>query len=154
LSVDAGPNISLNGSGTIGWRHEDEYSNGYVFTADPLVSGERIVVQILATENMYIGSLAFGLTSCDPAGLDPDRLPEDSDMLLDRSEYWVVSKVNIFLYNYSVPAFHQEILFYHFHTSTIHIGRQALKKFTWYWYLYSFLKQLGNMARIFVVKNR
>jgi hypothetical protein len=67
-----------------------------VFTADPLVPGERIVVQILATENMYIGSLAFGLTSCDPAGLDPDRLPEDSDMLLDRSEYWVVSKVKFF----------------------------------------------------------
>jgi hypothetical protein len=99
-----------------------------VFTADPLVPGERIVVQILATENMYIGSLAFGLTSCDPAGLDPDRLPEDSDMLLDRSEYWVVSKVKILLYNYSAPAFYQEILFYHYRTFTIHIGRQALKK--------------------------
>ena len=83
----------MNGTGLIAWRHEDEYSNGYVFTGEPLRAGERIVVQILATENMYIGSLAFGLTSCDPASLDPERLPEDSDMLLDRSEYWVVSKV-------------------------------------------------------------
>ena len=52
----------------------------------PLLLGQRLVVQILATENMYIGSLAFGLTSCDPASLDAESLPEDSDMLLDRSE--------------------------------------------------------------------
>ena len=87
-----GPNASLNGNGTIAWRHEDEYSNGYVFTSQPVKAGERLVIQVLATENMYIGSLAFGLTSCDPASIDPETLPEDSDMLLDRSEYWVVSK--------------------------------------------------------------
>ena len=87
-----GPNLSLNGCSSIAWRHEDEYSAGYVFTAVPASIGERIVVQILATENMYIGSLAFGLTSCDPSSLDCDSLPEDSDMLLDRPEYWVVSK--------------------------------------------------------------
>lgn len=87
-----GPNISLNGAAGIAWRHEDEYSNGYVFTGSPVVVGERVVVQILSTENMYIGSLAFGLTSCDPGILDTEGLPEDSDMLLDRPEYWVVSK--------------------------------------------------------------
>ena len=87
-----GPNASLNGNGTIAWRHEDEYSNGYVFTSQPVKSGERLVIQVLSTENMYIGSLAFGLTSCDPATMDPETLPEDSDMLLDRPEYWVVSK--------------------------------------------------------------
>jgi protein neuralized len=84
--------VSLNGSSTIAWRHNDEYSNGYVFVNDPIRFDERIVVQILATENMYMGSLAFGLTSVDPSTLDPDSLPEDSDMLLDRPEYWVVSK--------------------------------------------------------------
>eukprot|EP00088_Acartia_fossae_P037244 TRINITY_DN3840_c0_g1_i2.p1 TRINITY_DN3840_c0_g1~~TRINITY_DN3840_c0_g1_i2.p1 ORF type:complete len:584 (-),score=123.24 TRINITY_DN3840_c0_g1_i2:374-2125(-) len=87
-----GPNVSLNGSSTIAWRHNDEYSNGYVFVNEPIRHDERIVVQILATENMYMGSLAFGLTSVDPSTLDPDSLPEDSDMLLDRPEYWVVSK--------------------------------------------------------------
>lgn len=90
--ASTGPNINLNGCSTIAWRQEDEYSNGYVFTAQPLVLGDRVVTQVLATENMYIGSLAFGLTSCDPASLDTDSLPEDSDMLLDRPEYWVVSK--------------------------------------------------------------
>jgi len=87
-----GPNVSINGSSTIAWRHNDEYSNGYVFVNEPIRHEERIVVQILATENMYMGSLAFGLTSVDPSTLDPETLPEDSDMLLDRPEYWVVSK--------------------------------------------------------------
>ena len=35
---------------------------------------------------MYIGSLAFGVTSCDPATVAVSSLPEDADMLLDR---WV-----------------------------------------------------------------
>jgi len=90
--LSTGPNISINGAATLAWRHEDEYSNGYVFSGAPITLGERLVVQILATENMYIGSLAFGLTSCDPGSLDTESLPEDSDMLLDRPEYWVVSK--------------------------------------------------------------
>jgi len=90
--VTKGINISLNDSQTIAWRHDDEYSNGYVFTSEPVRLGQTIVVQILETENMYIGSLAFGLTSCDPSTIDMSSLPEDADMLLDRLEYWVVSK--------------------------------------------------------------
>lgn len=40
-----------------------------------------------------MGALTLGLTSCDPASLDPSRdLPEDPDCLLDRPEYWVLSK--------------------------------------------------------------
>ena len=87
----------------LAWRHEDEYSNGYVFTAQPVLPGERAViqvrnrifliffgsfriyfVQVVETENMYIGSLAFGVTSCDPATVAVSSLPEDADMLLDR----------------------------------------------------------------------
>jgi len=87
-----GPHISLNSSTTIATRHDDEYSNGYVFSRLPVALDERLVLQILATENMYVGSLACGLTSCDPSSIDVGSLPEDSDMLLDRPEYWVVSK--------------------------------------------------------------
>ena len=49
-------------------------------------------MKVLATEYSYIGSLAFGLTNCDPSTINLRDLPEDSDLLLDRSEYWVVSK--------------------------------------------------------------
>merc|ERR1719391_1720032 len=73
-------------------RHKDEFSQGYVFAWPQTRVGERIVVQILATEVSYIGSLAFGLTNCDPSTIDVRDLPEDSDLLLDRPEYWVVSK--------------------------------------------------------------
>lgn len=73
-------------------RHEEEFSQGYVFTRQTVVPGERLVVKVLGTELSYIGSLAFGLTNCDPGTIDVRELPEDSDLLLDRPEYWVVSK--------------------------------------------------------------
>jgi neuralized, putative len=41
---------------------------------------------------MYTGSLAFGLTTCNPANLSGYDLPEDPHMLLDRPEYWIVIK--------------------------------------------------------------
>jgi hypothetical protein len=40
-----------------------------------------------------MGSLAFGLTSCDPSTIgDLSTLPADSDNLLDRLEYWICIK--------------------------------------------------------------
>lgn len=63
-----------------------------MFTARPLQLGERIVVQILATEPMFQGCLGLGLTSCDPATLTSSDLPDDSNFLLDRPEYWVISR--------------------------------------------------------------
>ncbi|MPC48121.1 protein neuralized-like isoform X1 [Portunus trituberculatus] len=87
-----GRNVRLNNDRTVAARTETEYSHGYVFTARPLRPGERLVVQVLHVEAMYVGALAFGLTSANPAGLEPSELPEDCDLLLDRLEYWVVSK--------------------------------------------------------------
>jgi protein neuralized len=41
----------------------------------------------------FMGSLAFGLTSCDPSTIgDTSTLPADSDNLLERPEYWVCIK--------------------------------------------------------------
>lgn len=40
-------------------------------------------------EPAYTGSLAFGLTCCDPVNLQGSTLPVDSDDLLERPEYWV-----------------------------------------------------------------
>ncbi|XP_076295927.1 E3 ubiquitin-protein ligase neur isoform X3 [Lasioglossum baleicum] len=87
-----GRNIYFSNQQCVAARTDTEFCHGYVFTSRPLMLGERLVVQILSTEPMYVGALALGLTSCDPARLTAEDLPDDSDLLLDRPEYWVVSK--------------------------------------------------------------
>ncbi len=63
-----------------------------MFAQRPLRLGEKLVLQVLQTDELYAGSLAFGLTSCDPSTINGNDLPEDPHQLLDRSEYWVVIK--------------------------------------------------------------
>ncbi|XP_055602975.1 protein neuralized isoform X2 [Uranotaenia lowii] len=87
-----GRNIKFSADRSIANRVETEFCQGYVFTPRPIKIGERLIIQILKTDNMFVGSLALGLTSCDPATLQLTDLPDDSDLLLDRPEYWVVSK--------------------------------------------------------------
>ncbi|EEB18463.1 neuralized, putative [Pediculus humanus corporis] len=87
-----GRNVRLSNDRCLATRTDTEFCLGYVFTSKPIMLGEKIVIQILATEPMYAGALAFGLTSCDPAKLQISDLPEDSNALLDRPEYWVVHK--------------------------------------------------------------
>lgn len=88
-----GRNVKILGDRNVACRSEAEFCQGYVFTSRPIRIGEKFIVQILKTEDMYVGSMALGLTSCDPGMLQPHRdLPDDSDLLLDRPEYWVVSK--------------------------------------------------------------
>lgn len=50
------------------------------------------ILQVLQIEEAFSGSLAFGLTSCDPIRVPASRLPIDSDELLERPEYWVCIK--------------------------------------------------------------
>lgn len=87
-----GRNVMLSSDRFVATRADSEFCQGYVFTARPVRIGEKIIVQVLRTEHMYVGAMALGLTSCDPASLQPGDLPDDADMLLDRPEYWVVSK--------------------------------------------------------------
>ncbi|CAH1992046.1 unnamed protein product [Acanthoscelides obtectus] len=82
----------MNGNRSVAYRTDTEFCQGYVFTSRPLQIGERMVVQILGTEPMFQGCLGLGLTSCDPALLTAADLPDDSNCLLDRPEYWVVSR--------------------------------------------------------------
>lgn len=77
---------------TVAERSDNHYCQGYVFSQRPLKIGEKLVIQILQTDELYTGSLAFGLTTCNPANLNGYDLPEDPHMLLDRPEYWIVIK--------------------------------------------------------------
>ena len=87
-----GRNVCLNSDKTIAVRLVEEYCNGYVFTNRPLGIGEKLVIQILSVDKAYVGGLAFGMTACEPTDIVSDELPDDSDLLLDRPEYWVVNK--------------------------------------------------------------
>uniref|UniRef100_A0AAG5CMH5 Protein neuralized n=1 Tax=Anopheles atroparvus TaxID=41427 RepID=A0AAG5CMH5_ANOAO len=87
-----GRNIKFSADRYIATRADTEFCQGYVFSPRPIKIGERLIIQILKTDSIFVGSLALGLTSCDPASLHLNDLPDDSDMLLDRPEYWVVSK--------------------------------------------------------------
>ena len=90
--VTLGRNVCLSSDRCIAVRLVEEYCNGYVFCHRPLACGEALVVQILSTDKSFCGGLAFGMTSCDPANVRSNDLPDDSDLLLDRCEYWVVNK--------------------------------------------------------------
>lgn len=87
-----GRNVRYNSNRGIASRTAAEFCQGYVFTARPLQLGERVVIQILSTEPMFQGCLGLGLTSCDPGTLQTGDLPDDSNFLLDRPEYWVISR--------------------------------------------------------------
>ncbi|XP_043193142.1 protein neuralized-like isoform X2 [Amphibalanus amphitrite] len=87
-----GRNVTVSPDRTVAARLEGEFCNGYVFGQRPLRLGERLVVQVLSRCSLYVGGLAFGLTSCDPSRLTPAELPDDADLLLDRPEYWVLAK--------------------------------------------------------------
>lgn len=87
-----GNNVVIQNNGTTAVRKHGEYYLGYVFTERPIRIDEKIVILISMTEDAFSGSLAFGLTSCDPAQVPASRLPADSDELLERPEYWVCIK--------------------------------------------------------------
>jgi len=87
-----GQNVMLNSAANIAARSETEFCNGYVFLDSPLQPGESLAIRVLETESTYIGSLAFGLTGADPRQVHRHELPEDSDLLSQRPEYWVHTK--------------------------------------------------------------
>jgi protein neuralized len=87
-----GKHVRLSHERYVATRIPSEFCQGYVFTPRPVVLGEQMIVHILKINELYGGTLALGLTSCDPATLQLSDLPDDSDLLLDRPEYWIVSK--------------------------------------------------------------
>jgi len=72
---NVGRHVRLEMSATVARRHEEEFAQGYVFLSQNVTLGERVVVQVLSTEEAYIGSIAFGLTNCDPATIDVQERP-------------------------------------------------------------------------------
>ncbi|KAJ0169781.1 hypothetical protein K1T71_014387 [Dendrolimus kikuchii] len=62
----------------------------YIFTEKPLNTKHMIFIKILNVEKARSGSLAIGVTSCDPKTLKSSKLPDDPEMLKYRPEHWEV----------------------------------------------------------------
>jgi len=76
----------------VGTRLSTAFFQGYTFTKRPLQIGEKYLVQITKTSQLYVGSLSFGVTCCDPSTIGIGELPDDPNQLVDRREYWVMSR--------------------------------------------------------------
>lgn len=76
----------------VGTRLSTAFFQGYTFTKRPLRIGDQYLVQITKTSQLYVGSLSFGVTCCDPNSIGIGELPDDPNQLVDRREYWVMSR--------------------------------------------------------------
>ena len=87
-----GRNVLLSDNKLVAARKPGEFSHGYIFLSLPLALGETVTIRVNEIDPLFLGALAFGVTAANPAGLETNDLPDDCDLLLDRPEYWVVSK--------------------------------------------------------------
>lgn len=92
FSSTMGRNVHVSDDCRTARRRPGDFCNAYVFTEQPLLPGEELVLRITGTNMDYAGGLTVGLTACNPATLNVTDLPDDADKLLDRPEYWVVHK--------------------------------------------------------------
>ncbi|KAJ1353315.1 hypothetical protein KIN20_009920 [Parelaphostrongylus tenuis] len=87
-----GRHVSLNAMRNIATRCDSEYSQGYVFSERPIRNNEKVVIEVVSVQQLYIGGLAFGVTCCDPSTLRPADLPDNSSDLVEMPQYWVSIK--------------------------------------------------------------
>lgn len=64
-----------------------------VFTDRPLRPGETVFIKVTKSSPARLGSLSYGVTSCDPGALRPSDLPYNPESLVDRKEFWAVCRV-------------------------------------------------------------
>lgn len=71
-------------------------TNAYIFLNQPILQGRRsFCLQVLGIDHNIVEqnmSLSIGCTTCDPSGLSVNDLPSDSNLLIDRAEYWIIYK--------------------------------------------------------------
>uniref|UniRef100_A0A4W5L9Y6 E3 ubiquitin-protein ligase NEURL1 n=1 Tax=Hucho hucho TaxID=62062 RepID=A0A4W5L9Y6_9TELE len=76
-----------------GVEHRSGDERTLVFTSRPLRCGESVFVKVTKAGATRLGSLSYGVTSCDPAWLRPSDLPYSPESLVDRKEFWAVCRV-------------------------------------------------------------
>lgn len=83
-------------------HHGDERT--LVFTSRPMRCLETVIVKLKAGVTR-LGSLSYGVTSCDPATLRPSDLPSNPESLVDRKEFWAVCRVAVPLHSGDILGF-------------------------------------------------
>lgn len=72
-------------------RLDSNYTGGYIFSKQPIKPNESVVLEISPNcIGRFKGFVHLGVTSCDPAHLSRDDLPDNVNLLVDRPEYWVL----------------------------------------------------------------
>ncbi|CAJ0575665.1 unnamed protein product, partial [Mesorhabditis spiculigera] len=84
-----GRHVNLNSIQTMATKNPHEYTQGYVFTERPVRLNEKVVVEITHVQPLFTGSLAFGVTCCNPQSLQGKDLPDDSYALIEMPDYFV-----------------------------------------------------------------
>lgn len=77
-----------------------------VFTSRPPRPGETLFVKVTkAGSAARLGSLSYGVTSCDPGSLRPSDLPYNPEALVDRKEFWAVCRMAAPLHSGDILGF-------------------------------------------------
>uniref|UniRef100_A0A667Y1D0 E3 ubiquitin-protein ligase NEURL1 n=1 Tax=Myripristis murdjan TaxID=586833 RepID=A0A667Y1D0_9TELE len=84
-------------------HHSDERT--LVFTSRPMRCSETVFVKVTKAGATRLGSLSYGVTSCDPGTLKPSDLPYNPESLVDRKEFWAVCRVSAPLQNGDILGF-------------------------------------------------
>ncbi|XP_070981138.1 E3 ubiquitin-protein ligase NEURL1-like [Oncorhynchus clarkii lewisi] len=102
-----GANVKALDENTVtrGVEHRSGDERTLVFTSRPLCCGESVFVKVTKAGGTRLGSLSYGVTSCDPAGLRPNDLPYSPESLVDRKEFWAVCRVGTPLHNSDILCF-------------------------------------------------
>ncbi|KAM7311227.1 protein neuralized [Ixodes scapularis] len=90
-----GPNVRFSALDRVVAEREDlSRGRAFVFTSRTVRPNERLQVKVVGVDGSFSESLTFGLTTCNPGSLEDTvrSLPEDTDALYDRPEYWVFKK--------------------------------------------------------------
>lgn len=100
-----GPHVKILDDQTVARLEHAREERTLVFTSRPLRINETIFVKINKSNAVRTGTLAYGVTSCDPGTLRPSDLPYNPESLVDRKEFWAICRVVVPLQSGDILGF-------------------------------------------------
>ncbi|XP_053927215.1 E3 ubiquitin-protein ligase NEURL1 isoform X3 [Cuculus canorus] len=100
-----GPHVKILDDQTVARLEHAREERTLVFTSRPLRINETIFVKINKSNAVRMGTLSYGVTSCDPSTLRPSDLPYNPESLVDRKEFWAICRVVVPLQSGDILGF-------------------------------------------------